>query len=282
MSSEGKSREGKARDGAAIIVFAGLAANALTAFALQAWMTFGFAAKVWVIPAPLCVALIVALDVFAIMFMILTYLLRGSGWPRFVATCVFVFAIAAQVFAAEQYGNAENWTTPVRWFSALPAVFLAASQEGVILWRTHRTDRADKEQPAPAEREPARTLPSAKPREVNAAPIIDRPARADKPPASPPVSSGKTPKPPRIRGRRGRGVDPAEQERRDLIAASVLGGVEKKTAASSAGVSVRSVEFWIASYRERHPEPAPQDEQLVIAKPADQQEHPELTEEVTA
>lgn len=289
MKNEPKSREGKSRDWTAFAVFVVFAANAATAFAIQAWMTYGFGAKVWGMPVPLCAALIVALDVFAIMFMVLTYLLRGTGWPRGAAMGVFLFAIGAQVFAAEQFAEFEHWPTSVRWFSALPAIFLALAQEGVILWRTHR---ADKEQPAPAEREPARTPPpppADKTREANAAPVIDRPARADEPPATPPISSGKTPKAGKP-GRRGRGVDSSEQERRDLIAASVLdGGTDKKTAANSAGVSVRSVELWIASYRERHPEPAPQGEQfdiktlsVVPAKPADQQERPEITEEVTA
>jgi hypothetical protein len=286
MTNETKSREGKSRDWTAFAVFVVFAANAATAFAIQAWMTYGFGAKVWGMPVPLCAALIVALDVFAIMFMVLTYLLRGTGWPRGAAMGVFLFAIGAQVFAAEQFAEFEHWPTSVRWFSALPAIFLALAQEGVILWRTHRADEGRGKAPDRVKREvpPA----PAKPRAVNEAPVTQRPPRSDKIPAAPPVSSGKTPKAGMI-GRRGRAVDPSEQERRDLIAASVLDGTDKKTAANSAGVSVRSVENWIASYRERHPEPAPQGEQfdiktlsIVPAKPADQQERPEIAEEVTA
>lgn len=266
-------------DWTAVGVFIVFAANAATAFAIQAWMTYGFGAKVWGMPVPLCAALIVALDVFAIMFMVLTYLLRGTGWPRGVAMVVFLFAIGAQVFGAEQFAEYEHWPTSVRWFSALPAIFLALAQEGVILWRTHRADgrKKAKQQDDPPATAAKNQEPPA-PVERNAAPVIARPPRQVKPPAAPPISSGKTPK----LGRRGRQIDPAEQERRDLIAASVLDGTDKKTAARSAGVSVRSVENWIASYRERHPEPAPQDEQLASAKADDQQERPEIAEEVTA
>lgn len=152
------------RDLAAYAVFTGLVANAASAFSIQAYMTYGFAVAVWRIPGPLCVALIIALDVFAIMFMILTYLLRGTGWPRGVATCVFLFAVGAQVFAAEMFGAYEQWPAAVRWFSAFPAVFLALAQEGVIVWRMHR-NRTPAPPPAPPRpvegpREPVRWPPA--------------------------------------------------------------------------------------------------------------------------
>ncbi len=239
MTNETKT---KVRDWSGFVVFAGLAANAATAFAIQAWMTFGFGDEVWRIPAQLSVALVVALDLFAIMFMVLSYQLRGTGWPRFVATVVFVFAISCQVFAAEMFGEHKEWTTEVRWFSALPAVFLALSQEGVILWRTHRADRAagqDEPSPAPpakTAKPPAETNPQAK-----AAPPSP-PARKTTPgpaPARPPVPSRKF-------GDKG--------TERDKVAAEVLAGGDKRLIAARAGVSTRSVENWMAAYRERHPE----------------------------
>lgn len=238
--------EPNTRDGAAVVVFVALIAVAATNFTIQAYMTYGFAGEVWQLPASLCVALIVALDVFAVMFMVLTYLLRGTGWPRFAVTVVFLFAIAAQVFAAEQYGEHEAWTTPVRWFSALPAVFLALAQEGVIMWRTHRTDRAP-QRPGPIAKA-TREVTSSGQRASGAAPVRERPPRSAGTPAAPPVSSGKT-----SRGR-GRQTDPRLQKAHDAVAQDVLAGrVKLADAASGQHVSTRAVQNWVASYRERNP-----------------------------
>lgn len=241
----------KKHDSAAVVVFVALVAVAVTNFTIQAYMTYGFAGEVWKLPASLCIALIVALDVFAVMFMVLTYLLRGTGTPRFAVTVVFLFAIAAQVFAAEQYGEHEDWTTPVRWFSALPAVFLALAQEGVIMWRTHRTDRA---QPEPTETptvKAKREVTTPEQRAAGAAPVRERPVPSDRTPAPPPASSGKQP-----RGRRGRQADPAARALHDSVAGDVLAGRMKlDRAATEQGVSTRSVQNWMADYRKRHPDP---------------------------
>jgi hypothetical protein len=241
-------REGMAsRDYTAGIVFTVLAANATTAFAMQAWMTFNFAKEVWEIPPVLCVALVVALDLFAVMFMLLTYLLRGTGFPRFVATLVFLFAIGSQVAAAEMYGEHEDWATEIRVFASLPALILALSQEGVILWRTHRADVArrrpekqDKRTPAPTDGEAPVRLP--------------RPDRPTKPPATPPVASGAGAQKGRMNRRAGRQVDPAMQAKRDEYARRVIAGERAAAVAKEAGVSERSIQNWVASYRERFPD----------------------------
>jgi hypothetical protein len=237
-------REAKSpRDYTAAVVFIVLTANASTAFAIQAWMTYGFASEVWEIPRPLCVALIVALDLFAVMFMLLTYLLRRTGWPRLVATLVFLFAIGSQVAAAEMYGEHEDWATEIRWFASLPAVILALSQEGVILWRTHRADasrRRPEKPPAPATGDGPVRLP--------------RPERPTKPPATPPVSSGAGAQKGRMNRRSGRQVDPAMQAKRDEYARRVLADERPAEVAKDAGVSKRSIEKWVASYRERFPD----------------------------
>jgi predicted GIY-YIG superfamily endonuclease len=122
-------------------VFAGIVANALTQFAIQAYMSYRFARDVWTIPQPLCVAVIVALDLFAVMFMVFTYLLRSARWyTQIYVWLVFAAGIGAQLFAAELYGAHENWALPVRWFAALPALFLAASLHGLIIWRNHSAE----------------------------------------------------------------------------------------------------------------------------------------------
>jgi hypothetical protein len=244
MTNETKSETKRPHDGAAFAVFGGLAANALTAFAIQAWMTFGFADEVWGIPFALCIALIAALDLFAIMFMILTYLLRGTGWPRGVATTVFVFAIGAQVAAAEMFGAHRGWSMEVRIFSVLPAVFLAAAQEGVVLWRTHRhtavrraeekaVEKAQQPQPRPDQapiKPPARPAPEAKP-QVKAE---VKPERKPEPRPAP-----KTPRPPAPdRGRE----DPVKAE----AVRQVLAGEKKPgQVADELGKNKRTVELWV-------------------------------------
>lgn len=267
----------------AVVVFAVLAANAGTAFTIQAWMTFGFAKEVWKLPEPLCVALIVALDLFAVMFMILSYLLRGTGWPRFVVTAIFVFAIVVQVFAAEMFGVHEGWTMKVRWFAAIPAIFLALAQEGAILWRTHRGDlaarlaarmtspsaRTEKKTEARPVREVATPAQSA----AGRSPVTERPARKDIPLAVPPTSGGK------------RSAGHSDQQKHDEYAKRAIDGEPLKTVAAAAGVSTRSVQNWMADYRKRHtagwesppfrPDGADVMERVNGVKP-------HLTEEVTA
>lgn len=239
------------------VVFAVLSATAATAFAIQAWMTFGFGDEVWGLPTELSIALIVALDLFAIMFMVLTYLLRGTGWPRGAATSVFIFAIGAQVAAAEMFGAHRNWSAEVRWFSAIPAAFLALSQEGVILYRTHRgrtgskdTDRrptgagadgrkAEKAKPVSPDRVTSTKAEMA----ADAAPVRQRPPRPATPPAAPPPSSGKG---------RSRTPDPAVVARQDKAAAEVIhGGRKLEDVARDQRVSTRTVQNWMASFRER-------------------------------
>jgi type IV secretory pathway TrbD component len=244
-----QTNEEKSADRTARIVFAGLTANAATAFVIQAWMTYGFGSEVWKLPVALCVALIFALDVFAVTFMVLTYLLRGTGWPRVFVTIVFLGAIGAQVWAAELFGDHMNWSPEIRWFAALPAVLLALSQEGVIMWRTHRADRRA---PSPrAERKgPRPNNPAPEKPQTGAAPMRMRPARPSTPPPPPPAPSGK--------GGRGRPVDPAELQRRDDLVEEVhrLGADKpaKEKIAEKAGVTTRTIENWMASYKERHPE----------------------------
>jgi hypothetical protein len=103
------------------LVFVGVAANSLTQFAIQAWMSYRFAKDVWAIPRPLCVSIIVALDLFAVMFMVFTYLLREARWfTKAYVWLVFAVGVGAQLFAAELYGAKEEWAPPVRVFAALP------------------------------------------------------------------------------------------------------------------------------------------------------------------
>jgi hypothetical protein len=237
-------------DRESIVVFAVLSATAATAFAIQAWMTFGFGDEVWGLPTELSVALVFALDVFAIMFMVLTYLLRGTGWPRFAATLVFIFAIGAQVAAAEMFGEHRQWSTEVRWFSAIPAAFLALSQEGVILWRTYRgrAGRKDADRGVTTKRQ-VREVTTPAQRATGAAPVRPRPTRPDNAPPSPPPPGG------RGRRERKRAEAAAEIERRDLAAMSVINGDRKVgEVAAEQRVSTRTVQNWMASFRERNPE----------------------------
>lgn len=244
-------------DGTFAVVIIILAANALTAFAIQAWMTYGFAKKVWELPTQLCFALIIALDIFAIMYMVLTYLLRGTGRPRFLATVVFLFAIAAQVFAAEQFGEHEQWSTEVRWFAVFPALALALSQEGVILWRTHRNDKAAKRQgqgkaeraetpskpPAPVKRPAAEVTPATPRPAMLPAPAV----RKERP------ETGKVQVKAPAKARKD---DGGKQERRAALVADILANrTTTKEVAYAEGVSLRAVQLWVKEH-ETAPEPA--------------------------
>lgn len=152
------------------VVFAAVTFNAATQFALQAWMSYGFASEVWKLPQPLSIAVIFALDVFAVLFMLLTYLMRFDRWQgrKGFVWAVFVIAVGAQLFAAELFGAHEGWPAPVRWFAAMPAVFLALSLEGLNLWRTrtHAPEHVD-QGAVPVRRDPrpitAQSTPPPKP-----------------------------------------------------------------------------------------------------------------------
>jgi hypothetical protein len=174
---------------------------ALTQFAIQAWLSYSFAAHVWRIPGPLCVAVIAALDLFVTVFMFLTYLLRSAPLPvRAYAWFVLGCGIGAQLYAAELFAQHEAWAMPVRAFAGLPALFLAASLHGLIKYRQHAsapTEGQGREVPTPAQsaafqaiqavadRLPTGPAPAAPVRHVatpaeqaaGRAPVTQRPAR---------------------------------------------------------------------------------------------------------
>lgn len=217
------------------LVFAGVAANALTQFAIQAFMSYRFAKDVWDIPRPLCVAVICALDLFAVMFMVFTYLLRtAKWWTQLYVWFVFAAGVGAQLFAAELYGAKEQWETPVRVFAALPALFLAASLHGLIIWRNHSATAVEPVE-APA----------------------SKPARTGTPPAAakPAAITEHKPEPIRKRGKRqavpaGRSGHP----RRGEAVQRVTDGEDTADVAADLGVSRRAVQIWVS----KHPaEPEP-------------------------
>jgi hypothetical protein len=237
----------RTRDTAAYAVFAGLVATAVSSFSIQAWMTYGFAEHVISAPSPLRVALVVTLDVFAVLFMILTYLLRGTGGPRAVVTVLFFVAIGAQAYVAELYGAHQGWPAEVRVVAVIPAIFLAGAQEGVIMWRTHRHDRRLRDAAEAAERARAARQADLAARQASrrgqpgAAPVTDRPPRPLRAPASPPVSSGR-------RSRPGSTVD----ERKASAVRRVLdGGEPAAVVARDIGEAPRNVQNWANVERAR-------------------------------
>jgi hypothetical protein len=235
------------------IVFAMVGANAATQFAIQAWMSYRFARDVWAIPQPLCIAIIAALDLFAVTFMVFTYLLRTAGWvAKSYVWLVFAGGVGAQLFAAEQYGSHQAWTDPVRLFAALPALFLAASLHGLILWRNHATTRPDAL--APVVEAAASPAPAAI-KAPNEAPKIERPAvRPEAAPAPPPPSSGRKPQ---ARTSRPAGPAPTIPASRIEAADRVIDGAPAKVVAAELGVSKRAVEGWAAARRKQRAEPMP-------------------------
>lgn len=220
-------------------VFAMVSANATTQFAIQAWMSYRFAKDVWAIPRPLCAAIIVALDLFAVTFMVFTYLLRtASLWSRLYVWGIFAIGVGAQLFAAELYGSHETWPMPVRIFAALPALFLASSLHGLIVWRNHSTKSAPPSAPAVVTPPPITTHRMS---EITSA-VLKVPALR---PERPRVASAKP------------AARPAGDQREKWARLVVENGERAADIAPKAGVSKRAVEQWAKEYRERHPGPRP-------------------------
>lgn len=205
---------------------------ALTQFAIQAWLSYSFARTVWGIPVVLCAAVIAGLDLFVTVFMVLTYLLRTAHMRvRAYVWSVLFAGIGAQLFAAELFAQHERWETPVRVFTALPALFLAASLHGLIKYRQHASAPSDGQGRVPVAVPVAASQP-APPVAVQA---------ADVPPAPRPVPADK---PRRKVGRRA--VDPdVVAEVRSLVAA----GVSCADAARKLGKSKRWAEIHTTDLR---------------------------------
>lgn len=219
-------------------VFVMVVANAATQFAIQAWMSYRFAKDVWAIPRPLCIAIIVALDLFAVTFMVFTYLMRNARWfSQAYVWAIFAAGVGAQLFAAELYGSHEHWKTPVRIFAALPALFLASSLHGLIIWRNHAGESTPESTPALVTTS-ARTVPAA-----------DGPNPAiTPPPASRPTRTVKA-TPRRTPARKG------GDQREEFARRVVEQGERPADLAAEAGRSKRAIELWVKDYREKHSSP---------------------------
>jgi hypothetical protein len=119
------------------------AANAATQFAIQAWLAYGFADKVWKLRGPLPYLAPVALDVFAINLMAAAYMLRRAPLrQRAYVWFWLAVVIGAQVGASEGFADHEKWTVWGRVASVFPAVFLAASLHALIIVARRRDDAA--------------------------------------------------------------------------------------------------------------------------------------------
>lgn len=134
-------------------VFAAFAACVASQFATQAYLTYGFAADIWHLPEPLRWGQIAALDTFAVITMILTYLMRTAKFwgPRGAAWLAFAFAVGTQCYVAEAFAAHEGWPLSARWLSAFPSVALAVSLEMVSQYRRH-LQRAETPPPVAAPR----------------------------------------------------------------------------------------------------------------------------------
>lgn len=235
-------RTSQRTDVASFVVFAAVVANAVTQFLIQAWMTFRFATDVWRIPEPLCAALIVALDLFAVVFMVFTYLLRSARLrTKAYVWTIFALGIGAQLFAAELYGDHKDWTNPVRIFAALPSVFLAASLHGLIIWRRHRAEPKVEPTATPATIErKAEQVAQTRQAEANLAAAKTRIVTPDPKPSPVPAAPVKT----RRRGA-GRKNGVSDEVKASTVARVQAGEVTPAQAAHTLGVSTRAVQIWV-------------------------------------
>jgi hypothetical protein len=109
-------------------------ANAVTQFAIQAWLAYEFADEVWKLEGPLPWFVPIALDAFAITLMAATFILRNAPMrQRGYAWFWLGIAILAQVGAAEALAHHRDWGDAARLASVFPAVFLAASLHALII-----------------------------------------------------------------------------------------------------------------------------------------------------
>lgn len=262
-----------------------IGANALTQFAIQAWMAYGFADKVWKLRHPLPYAAPVALDVFAVTMMVLTYHLRNAPWrTRTYAWFWLGVAIASQVGVSEGFADHERWSAWGRAASVGPAVFLAASLHALIIvarrrehgdapaarqrvtlaarWRAWYGPKAVAEKLADAlDTVPARSSQLAAAHAIaartalvkNAKPVQPEPARQPEPPAAPapaPVKAASRPSGPRAPRQAGRRTNP---HRADVIkrCLDAVPPEDAATVAAGLGVNPRTAQFWVKQERER-------------------------------
>lgn len=124
-------------------VFAVVVAHAAAQFVVQAYLTYLFAAHIWQLPEQLRWCLIGALDLFAVVTMTLTYLLRtASRRVRAGSWAAFAFAVGAQCYVAEMVAGHQGWPDSARAMAAFPSVALAVSLELLNLYRLHRARAA--------------------------------------------------------------------------------------------------------------------------------------------
>jgi hypothetical protein len=249
-------------------------ANALTQFAIQAYLAYGFAAHVWKLPAPLPFAAPVALDVFAINLMGHAYDLRRARLRRRINVWFWLaVAIGVQVGAAEGFAVHEGWSWWGRIASLFPSIFLAASLHNLIIAAREREHLSDAD-PGPgwfarwraartlaAEIEAGRQVEAARPVEVTIRPRVVEGATAARQLTPPPVPEpdravpATPPRPPSRRHVEQRqATAPTGDPRRALVIARCIDGSPREDAKAVAlelGVGVRTAQLWVKRERER-------------------------------
>jgi hypothetical protein len=231
------------------IVIALVSLSAFAAFAIQAWFAYGFAREVWKLPTVLSFAVPVANDLFIVTLMVVSFLLReAEARVRVYVWCVLGLGIASQIGAAWSF---EQWRSHgshygVSVAALVPAGLLAASLHSLIIAARHigPTDGQGRETGqavADAALRRAHTQferATAAQQAAGRAPVTAVPARPDRAPAAPPVSSG--------RG----SVHPD----RDLAVKRRLAGESAKAIAADLGVTARAVQGWVKAHHrtQRH------------------------------
>jgi hypothetical protein len=269
-------------------LFAVFVANALTQFAIQAWMAWRFGLEVWKLPGPLAIGVPIALDVFVINLMVVAYLERQARLrTRIYVWIVLTIGIAAQLGAAEAFADFKDWSKPARLASLVPAAFLAFALHTLIIVAQHSDRASDGARRATwGEARRARALVKALRKSGTADPVIPPPVvranlqtqivgltppPAPAPPAPvavpPPTAPVAVPPPtaprPRPATRPARQASkPATSEKprspranpnRELAIKRVQAGEPAAAVAGSLGVSTRVVQIWVKGARDHAP-----------------------------
>lgn len=272
---------------ALLALFAVVALIAVLAYTISAWQVFGFARHVWKLPLPLCYGAAVVADLLSLSGLFATYVLREAKLRvRFYAWTVFVGMTALSIAAAESFAHYRKVSGPAQFAAGAIVVALALAVHLLIVAVRHSSAAMTAEQeptPPPSPATTTQLRPARKTVSTEAATPSSTPTAPPARPAKPPAGSNKA-------SGRGRQVDPEQQRQHDRVALEVIAArTSVKDAATEQGVSTRTIQNWVASFRERKPVAASLADQAVppaepIFVQSDDQPaeigFPQLTEEV--
>jgi hypothetical protein len=238
-------------------LFAVTALIACLAYGISAWGVFGFAREIWRLPLSLCFAAAIAADLLSLAGALASYVLRDANAKvRAYTWSVFFVMTGLSVGAQESFAASRGLPPSARVASGAIVIALAASVHLLIVGKRHAPPSGAPEfakiveTPAPAEANAKNSQPQAKRTDSDDKPHVPaEPARIAAPATGAAAGAVIEQPPKRTKRPSTATVDHDDISRRVLAKeityeqARIEGGVKTR----------RSVELWVAAYRERHP-----------------------------